>query len=44
MAPLDRLARPSMSKQRKVGLTLLRSYLLVAFLMVIVKVVTVAIN
>jgi NRAMP (natural resistance-associated macrophage protein)-like metal ion transporter len=42
MPPLNRLARPVLSRQRKLGLVLLRSYLLVAFLMVIVKVVAVA--
>jgi Mn2+/Fe2+ NRAMP family transporter len=44
MPPVDRLRRPVMSRQRKLGLMLLRSYLVVAFLMVIVKVVTVAIK
>ena len=44
MAPLSHLARPALSTQRKLGLVLLRSYLVVAFLMVIVKVVTVAVK
>jgi len=33
-----------MSTQRKLGLILLRSYLVIAFLMVIIKVVTVAVK
>jgi Mn2+/Fe2+ NRAMP family transporter len=44
MAPLNRLARPALSTQRKLGLVLLRSYLVLAFLMVVVKVVTVALK
>ena len=42
MPPLNALARPALSAPRKLGLVLLRSYLVVAFLMVIVKVITVA--
>ncbi|MBV8462422.1 MAG: divalent metal cation transporter [Acidimicrobiales bacterium] len=44
MPALSRLARPSMSRTRKVGLIALRSYLALAFVMVIVKIVTVAIG
>ena len=44
MPPLDRLARPALSTQRKLGLVMLRSYLVVAFLLVIVKVITVAVK
>jgi hypothetical protein len=38
------LARPSLTRQRKVGLIALRGYLLVAFALVVVKVVEVAIR
>jgi Mn2+/Fe2+ NRAMP family transporter len=44
MPPLNRLARPPMSLQRKIGLFTLRGYLLVAFVMVVVKVVSVALH
>ncbi len=44
MPALNRLARPVMSAQRKVGLTTLRAYLLVAFALVVVKVVEVAVK
>jgi hypothetical protein len=44
MPPLNRLARPPMSLQRKIGLFTLRGYLLVAFIMVVVKVVSVALH
>ena len=44
MPPLSRLERPVMSRQRKVGLITLRSYLLVAFALVIVKIVEVAVT
>jgi len=44
MTPLSRLARPVLSSQRKLGLTLLRSYLVLAFILVVVKVVTVAVR
>jgi Mn2+/Fe2+ NRAMP family transporter len=44
MPSLNRLARPALSTQRKLGLALLRSYLIVAFLLVVVKVVTVAVK
>ncbi len=42
MPPLQRLERPTMSLQRKVGLLTLRAYLAVAFILVIVKIVEVA--
>ena len=44
MPPLNRMARPVLSTQRKLGLALLRSYLVVAFLLVVIKVVTVAVS
>jgi hypothetical protein len=44
MPALNRLARPVMSAQRKVGLATLRVYLLVAFALVVVKVVEVAVK
>jgi Mn2+/Fe2+ NRAMP family transporter len=44
MPPLHRLGRPALSTQRKVGLILLRGYLLVAFCLVVVKVVEVAVH
>jgi hypothetical protein len=44
MPPLNRLARPPMSLQRKIGLFTLRGYLLVALIMVVVKVVSVALH
>jgi Mn2+/Fe2+ NRAMP family transporter len=44
MPALNRLARPPVSLQRKVGLVTLRGYLLVAFALVIVKVVEVAVH
>ena len=44
MPPLNRLARPPMSLQRKIGLFTLRGYLMVAFIMVVVKVVSVALH
>ena len=44
MPPLNRLARPTLSTQRKLGLVLLRSYLVVAFLLVVIKVATVAVK
>ena len=42
MPPLSSLTRPLMSTQRRVGLTVLRSYLLVAFALAIVKIAEVA--
>ena len=44
MPALSRLERPVMSRQRKVGLLTLRGYLLIAFVLVIVKLVEVAIH
>jgi hypothetical protein len=44
MPALNRLARPSLSLQRKIGLIALRGYLLVAFALVVVKVVEVALR
>jgi Mn2+/Fe2+ NRAMP family transporter len=44
MPALSRLERPVMSRQRKVGLLALRGYLLVAFALVIVKIVEVAVR
>ena len=41
---MTRLAKPVMSTQRKVGLMALRGYLLVAFVLVVVKIVQVAIG
>ena len=44
MPALQRLERPTMSMQRKVGLFALRAYLAVAFVLVIVKIVEVAVK
>ena len=44
MPALNLLARPVMSTQRKIGLVTLRGYLLVAFTLVIVKIVEVSIK
>lgn len=44
MPPLSRLKRPTMSRQRKVGLVTLRGYLLIAFALVILKIVEVAVR
>jgi hypothetical protein len=44
MPALATLSRPVLSTQRKTGLFILRGYLLVAFLLVIVKVVEVAVR
>jgi hypothetical protein len=44
MPALNLLARPPVSLQRKVGLVTLRAYLLIAFALVVVKVVEVAIH
>jgi Mn2+/Fe2+ NRAMP family transporter len=44
MPNLSRLERPVMSRQRKVGLITLRGYLLIAFVLVIVKIVEVAVG
>ena len=42
MPPLDTLSKPAMSASRKVGLTVLRSYLAIAMILVVVKLVQVA--
>jgi hypothetical protein len=44
MPALANLPRPVLSIQRKTGLFILRGYLLVAFLLVILKVVEVAVK
>jgi Mn2+/Fe2+ NRAMP family transporter len=44
MPALNRLARPVMSTQRKLGLAVLRGYLVIAFALVVVKVVEVAVK
>ena len=44
MPPLHLVGKPVVSTPRKIGLVLLRGYLLVAFILVIVKVVEVAIK
>ena len=44
MSPLHLLGKPVLSTQRKVGLVLLRGYLFVAFVLVVVKVVEVAVK
>jgi hypothetical protein len=44
MPALQRLERPAMSTQRKVGLFTLRAYLAIAFILVIVKIVEVALK
>jgi Mn2+/Fe2+ NRAMP family transporter len=44
MPPLSLLERPTMSLQRKIGLVTLRGYLIVAFALVIVKIVQVAVH
>jgi hypothetical protein len=44
MPPLSLLERPTMSLQRKIGLLTLRGYLLVAFALVIVKIIQVAVG
>jgi hypothetical protein len=44
MPTLEKLSRPVLSTQRKTGLFVLRGYLLIAFLLVIVKVVEVAVR
>jgi hypothetical protein len=44
MPPINMLAKPVMSTQRKVGLIALRGYLIVAFALVVVKIVTVALR
>jgi hypothetical protein len=44
MPPLSRLNRPMMSRQRQVALVTLRAYLLIAFALVILKIVEVAVR
>lgn len=44
MPPLDELPSPSLSTQRKIGLVVLRAYLLLAMAMVVVKIVTVSLK
>ena len=44
MPALEKLARPVLSRQRKAGLFILRGYLLIAFALVIVKVVEIAVK
>jgi NRAMP (natural resistance-associated macrophage protein)-like metal ion transporter len=44
MPPLDLLTRPVLSTQRKVGLLVLRGYLLIAFGLVVVRIVQLAIG
>lgn len=44
MRALDVLSSPRLIDQRKIGLLMLRSYLLVAFALVVVKVIEVAVN
>jgi hypothetical protein len=42
MPPLDTLSKPVMSASRKIGLTVLRSYLAIAMILVAIKLVQVA--
>jgi hypothetical protein len=44
MPALNRLTKPVMSTQRKAGLMVLRGYLIIAFTLVVVKVVEVAVK
>jgi NRAMP (natural resistance-associated macrophage protein)-like metal ion transporter len=44
MPALEKLARPVLSRQRKAGLFILRGYLLIAFALVIIKVVEIAVK
>ena len=44
MPAFQRLERPTMSPQRKIGLLTLRGYLAIAFVLVIVKIVEVAVH
>ena len=44
MPPISQLTRPEMSPGRKIGLTVLRGYLLIAMLLVIVRVVQLALG
>jgi hypothetical protein len=43
MPPLNMLSKPVMSTGRKVGLTILRSYLAIAMVLVIVRLIQMAI-
>jgi hypothetical protein len=44
MPPLNGLVRPAMSTQRKIGLLTLRGYLIVAFALVVLKIVQAALG
>ena len=44
MPPINLLAKPVMSTQRKIGLMTLRGYLILAFVLVVVKIITVAVH
>jgi hypothetical protein len=44
MPPLATLVKPVMSTQRKLGLMTLRGYLLIAFVLVVVRIVQLALN
>jgi Mn2+/Fe2+ NRAMP family transporter len=44
MPAIERLSRPVLSSQRKIGLVILRGYLLIAFSLVVVKIVEVAVK
>ncbi|HXA31070.1 MAG TPA: NRAMP family divalent metal transporter [Acidimicrobiales bacterium] len=44
MPPINILAKPVISTQRKIGLMALRGYLMVAFALVVVKIITVAVH
>jgi hypothetical protein len=44
MPAIERLSRPVLSSQRKIGLVILRGYLLIAFSLVVVKIVEVALK
>jgi Mn2+/Fe2+ NRAMP family transporter len=44
MPPINLLAKPVMSTQRKIGLMTLRGYLILAFALVVVKIITVAVH
>jgi hypothetical protein len=43
-APLDQLPAPQISTRRKIGLTALRTYLLVAMILVVVRVVQLSLD
>ena len=44
MPAINTLAKPVMSTQRKIGLMTLRGYLIVAFALVVVKIIAVAVH